>query len=37
MRVLTDDPRTVADLGHKAGCQLLGIGGVGKSSIAGRV
>ena len=36
MRVLTDDERSLADIGGKAGCQLLGIGGVGKSAIAGR-
>ena len=36
MRVLTDDQRSIAEIGRKAGCQLLGIGGVGKSAIAGR-
>ena len=34
MRVLTDD--TKSPYGRKAGYQLLGIGGVGKSSVAGR-
>ncbi len=34
MRVLTDDPKS--PYGRKAGYQLLGIGGVGKSSVAGR-
>jgi hypothetical protein len=37
MRVLTDHPQTVAVNGLKAGCQILGTGGVGKSSLAGRV
>ena len=37
MRVLTDDRRSLEALGRKAGCQILGMGGVGKSSIAGRV
>ena len=36
MCVLTDDQRSIAEIGRKAGCQLLGIGGVGKSAIAGR-
>jgi hypothetical protein len=36
MRVLTDDERSIAEIGRKAGCQILGIGGVGKSAIAGR-
>jgi CHAT domain/TIR domain len=36
MRVLTEDERSIAEIGRKAGCQLLGIGGVGKSAIAGR-
>ncbi len=37
MRVLTDDKRSVAEIGRRAGCQILGIGGVGKSAITGRV
>lgn len=36
MRVLTDDPKSVSQIGHKSGCQVLGTGGVGKSTIAGR-
>ena len=36
MRVLTNDPKSVDSIGLKAGCQLLGLGGVGKSAIAGR-
>ncbi len=36
MRVLTDDERSVTEIGSKAGCQTLGIGGVGKSAIAAR-
>lgn len=35
--VLTDDPRSIAKIGRKAGCQILGTGGVGKSSLAGRI
>jgi tetratricopeptide (TPR) repeat protein len=37
IRILTDDPKSIAQFGHKAGCQVLGTGGVGKSSIAGRI
>ena len=37
IRVLTDHADTVALLGRKAGCQILGTGGVGKSTLAGRV
>jgi hypothetical protein len=37
IRVLTDDPRSLAGIGHKGGCQLLGTGGVGKSAVAGRI
>ena len=37
IRVLTDDPKSIAQFGRKAGCQILGTGGVGKSSIAGRI
>jgi hypothetical protein len=37
IRVLTDDPKSIAEFGRKAGCQILGTGGVGKSSIAGRI
>ena len=37
IRVLTDDPRAIATTGRKAGCQILGTGGVGKSAIAGRI
>ncbi|HME00223.1 MAG TPA: TIR domain-containing protein [Terriglobia bacterium] len=37
VRVLTDDERSVAERGRKAGCQILGTGGVGKSTVAGRV
>ncbi len=36
MRVLTDDERSIAEIGRRAGCQILGIGGVGKSAITGR-
>lgn len=36
IRVLTDDERSVSELGRKAGVQILGLGGVGKSAIAGR-
>ena len=36
LRVLRDDPRSVAAEGRKAGVALLGIGGVGKSALAGR-
>jgi hypothetical protein len=35
--VLSDDPRAVARLGERTAVALCGIGGVGKSSIAGRV
>jgi len=35
--VLRDDPRTVAAHGRKAGVLLSGLGGVGKSAVAGRV
>jgi hypothetical protein len=35
MRVLTDEERSVSEIGQKAGVQILGIGGVGKSAIAG--
>ncbi len=35
--VLTDDPKTLGSAGRKAGCQILGTGGVGKSSLAGRI
>jgi tetratricopeptide (TPR) repeat protein len=34
--VLRDDPRSVEALGRKAGVVLTGIGGVGKSALAGR-
>ena len=37
MRILTDDPRAVDKFGRKAGCVITGIGGVGKSTVAGRV
>ncbi|MCP4686811.1 MAG: tetratricopeptide repeat protein, partial [Desulfobacterales bacterium] len=37
VRVLQDDPATRKEIGQKAGCQILGIGGVGKSALAGRV
>ena len=37
MRVLTGDEGSVSEIGQKSGVQLLGIGGVGKSAIAGRV
>ena len=37
MHILIDDPRAVERFGHKAGCVLTGIGGVGKSTVAGRV
>ncbi|MBZ5525910.1 MAG: CHAT domain-containing protein [Acidobacteriia bacterium] len=36
LRVLTDDERSVAAIGRRSGCQVLGIGGVGKSAVAGR-
>jgi tetratricopeptide (TPR) repeat protein len=36
VRVLKDDPRTVAGMGRKAGYQLTGMGGTGKSALAGR-
>ncbi len=36
-RTLLDDPRTVAGQGSKAGVLVQGIGGVGKSALAGRV
>ncbi len=36
-RVLTDDPMSVSQIGRKSGCQVLGSGGVGKSTVAGRV
>ena len=35
-KILRDDPRTVGEIGRKAGYQLCGIGGVGKSALAGR-
>jgi len=37
VRVLTDDHRAVDVYGVKAGCAITGIGGVGKSTVAGRV
>jgi hypothetical protein len=37
LRVLRDDQRTVAVHGRKAGVLLTGLGGVGKSALAGRV
>jgi hypothetical protein len=37
LRVLCDDPRTVRALGSRAGVTLCGLGGVGKSTVAGRV
>ncbi|MCP4689057.1 MAG: CHAT domain-containing protein, partial [Desulfobacterales bacterium] len=37
IRVLENDPGTVKKIGAKAGCLILGIGGVGKSTLAGRV
>jgi tetratricopeptide (TPR) repeat protein len=36
LRVLKDDPRVLAAIGRKAGYQLTGIGGAGKSALAGR-
>jgi tetratricopeptide (TPR) repeat protein len=36
LRILFDDPRAVAKYGRKAGAVLQGIGGVGKSALAGR-
>ncbi|HEV3259350.1 MAG TPA: CHAT domain-containing protein [Gemmataceae bacterium] len=36
MRVLTDDQRSISAIGRKAGCQVVGIGGVGKSALVGR-
>ncbi len=37
LRILTDDPKATSQFGRKAGCQILGSGGVGKSTLAGRV
>jgi hypothetical protein len=37
IRVLTGDERAVKEFGVKAGCLITGIGGVGKSTVAGRV
>jgi tetratricopeptide (TPR) repeat protein len=36
LRILLDDPRAVVEHGQKAGAVLTGIGGVGKSALAGR-
>jgi tetratricopeptide (TPR) repeat protein len=36
LRILLDDPWAVAEYGRKAGAVLQGIGGVGKSALAGR-
>ncbi len=36
LRILLDGPRAVAKYGRKAGAVLQGIGGVGKSALAGR-
>ena len=33
---MKDDPRTVEEIGRRAGYQLTGIGGAGKSALAGR-
>ena len=37
MRVLQDDPHLTAQIGRKAGALIRGIGGVGKSALAGRI
>lgn len=37
MRMLTEDPETVAAIGRRAGCQILGTGGIGKTALAGRI
>ncbi|WP_153161065.1 CHAT domain-containing protein [Zoogloea sp. 1C4] len=37
LRILRSHPATVAELGERAGVVLQGMGGVGKSSLAGRV
>ncbi|MBI3270467.1 MAG: CHAT domain-containing protein [Planctomycetes bacterium] len=37
LRVLREDPKAVAEQGKKAGVQVCGMGGVGKSALAGRV
>ena len=37
MRVLQDDQRLTAQIGRKAGVLIRGIGGVGKSALAGRI
>ncbi len=37
LRVLTDDEGSIHAIGHKTGCQVLGIGGIGKSTLVGRI
>src|SRR5439155_15083014 len=36
LRALRDDPRSLEDHGARPGVQVLGIGGIGKSALAGR-
>jgi tetratricopeptide (TPR) repeat protein len=36
LRILRDDPRTIKAVGRKAGVAICGIGGIGKSAVAGR-
>ena len=37
LRVLLDDERSIKSLGRRSGVALLGVGGVGKSTVAGRI
>ncbi|MGH3614291.1 MAG: TIR domain-containing protein [Pseudonocardia sp.] len=37
MRVLLDDHRSVTTIGRRSGVTLCGVGGVGKSTVAGRI
>jgi len=37
LRVLLDEPRSVRERGQRAGVTLCGVGGAGKSTVAGRV
>jgi tetratricopeptide (TPR) repeat protein len=36
-RILADHPSSVKTMGHLHGCQITGMGGVGKSTLAGRL
>ena len=36
-RILTDHPSSLKAIGHRNGCQITGMGGVGKSTLAGRL